>query len=87
MSTSGFEHVKPGDKLLRLISSARIPSEVIVTKVDDDLIYAGVTSHPVTLDPEQGWTFDRATGIEVDELLGFGPKYGISGSWISRVLE
>jgi len=28
-----------------------------------------------------GWEFDRATGMEIDEQLGWGPE-GETGSWI-----
>ena len=35
--------------------------ELKVTKVDDKLIHCG------------DWTFDRVTGAEVDEDLGWGP--------------
>ncbi len=28
-----------------------------------------------------GWEFERATGMEIDEELGWGPD-GVTGSWI-----
>jgi hypothetical protein len=28
------------------------------------------------------WTFDRATGAEIDDDLGWGPAYGRTGSYL-----
>jgi len=53
-----FEHIKPGDQVTRLICGT-MPMELKVTKVDDKLIHCGP------------WTFDRVTGGEVDEDLGW----------------
>jgi len=53
-----FEHVKKGDTVTRLIGGT-LPMELKVTKVDDKLIHCG------------DWTFDRVTGGEVDEDLGW----------------
>lgn len=69
-----FGHVKAGDTVLRMIGG-RIPMELLVTDVTDDLILCSTPSGSVG-----GWTFDRATGVEVDELLKWGPKYGVTGS-------
>lgn len=41
-----------------------------VTKVDDELIHCGL------------WTFDRATGMEVDHDLRWGPMYGVTGTFL-----
>lgn len=56
-----YESIKPGDKVTRLICGF-MPMEMTVTKVDDTLIHCG------------DWTFDRNTGAEVDEDLGWGPQ-------------
>lgn len=63
---------KVGDTVIRLLAG-QIPMELTVTKVDDELIHCGA------------WTFDAEMGIEVDEDLGWGPKYGFTGSYISEV--
>jgi hypothetical protein len=47
--------------------------ELPVTEVTDDLIVCGGPN---------GWRFDRLTGIEVDEDLGWGPQFGVSGSFL-----
>lgn len=74
-----FEYVKEGDTVHRLLAET-VHMRLKVTKVDEKLIYCGTSESPVTLDPTQGWTFDRKTGVEVDEELGWGPQYGITGS-------
>lgn len=53
-----FEHVKEGDTVTRLICGF-LPMELKVTKVDEKLIHCG------------DWTFDKVTGAEVDEDLGW----------------
>ncbi len=50
-----------GDVINRMLART-IPMKLRVTDVDDTLIHTG-----------GGWTFDRATGAEVDEDLGWGP--------------
>lgn len=66
-----FGHIKPGDQVMRYLSSAEIPMRLTVTHVDDRFIYcAGL----------DGWKFDRKTGAEVDEELGWGalnPETGV----------
>lgn len=64
-----FEHIKPGDQVTRLICGT-MPMELNVTRVDDKLIHCGP------------WTFDRVTGGEVDEDLGW-TAYS-SGSVLKR---
>lgn len=75
-----FSHVKVGDVVERLLAGI-IPMNLEVTKVDDTLIYCATPAG------NDAWTFDRKTGIEVDEELGFGPDKGISGSYLTRVVE
>jgi hypothetical protein len=58
-----FESVKTGDVVTRMLAGV-IPCELNVTDVDDKLIHCGP------------WTFDRVTGAEVDEDLGWGPGPG-----------
>lgn len=45
-----------------------------VTEVDDELIFCGPKG--------TGWSFDRATGAEVDHGLGWGPMYGRTGTFL-----
>lgn len=67
-----FRSVKVGDRVVRLLAG-ELPMELVVTEVSDGVIVCG--------GPE-GWRFDRATGIEVDEELGWGPRFGITGSYL-----
>ena len=64
--------VRAGDVVTRLLGGS--PMDLKVTLVDEKLIYCGK--------PGVGWSFDRATGVEVDEELGWGPQFGITGSYL-----
>ena len=63
-----FYAVQAGFRVHRLMAGS-IPMTLTVTEVTEQLIVCG-----------GGWTFDRRTGIEVDEDLGWGLDYGITGS-------
>jgi hypothetical protein len=63
-----FEHIKPGDRVTRMLGGT-IPQELIVQNVTDTII-------------DCGWTFDRKTGAEVDEDLGWGPPPKLTGSFL-----
>jgi len=64
-----------GQKVMRYLSSARIPMPMIVTNVHEGLVSCGP------------WTFDDASGIEEDPELGWGASSGITGSWIEEISE
>lgn len=66
-----FSDVKVGDTVTRLLAEV-VPMQLVVTAVDERLIYCG------------DYTFDRATGFEVDEELHMGPQSGIIGSRLLR---
>jgi hypothetical protein len=51
--------VKVGDAVRRMLAGS-LPMDLKVTAVDDDFIHCGP------------WKFDRTTGAEVDEDLGWG---------------
>lgn len=59
-----FSHIRPGDKVVRMLAGV-VRSELNVSFVTDDLIICGPK--------ETGWTFCRKTGVEIDEELGWGP--------------
>ena len=71
--------VKPGDIIVRKFGSevGSPEMEMLVTEVDDELIYVG--------EKGVGWTFDKVTGAEVDDDLRWGPQYGRTGSQIVAV--
>jgi hypothetical protein len=66
-----FRGVKVGDSVTRLLAGS-IPMVLVVTGVDDRFIHCG----------EGGWKFDRESGLEVDEELGWGPQFGLTGSFL-----
>src|ERR1041385_4195687 len=68
---ASFGDVRPGDLVVRCLGGA--PMELRVTSVDEAFIYCG--------DPGIGWKFDRDSGVEVDEEIGWGPAFGIVGSY------
>jgi hypothetical protein len=55
-----------GDTVTRMLAGI-IPMELVVDRVDDDRVYCGP------------YVFDRETGAEIDEELGWGAK-GCAGS-------
>lgn len=67
-----FRAVGVGDTVTRLLAGS-IPMSLVVTDIDERFIHCGGPG---------GWKFDRSTGIEVDEELGWGPQFGISGSYL-----
>jgi hypothetical protein len=67
-----FWSVRAGDRVTRILGGA--PMVLCVTDVDERLIHCGPRG--------SGWTFDRETGAEVDEELGWGPKFGVTGSYL-----
>jgi len=59
--------LKPGDTVVRMLAG-EIPMPLKVTEVTEDLIKCGP------------WQFDRATGAELDEELGWTVEK--TGSWL-----
>jgi hypothetical protein len=50
-----------GDRVVRMLAGT-IPMELVVTAVTEERIICGA------------WEFDRTTGAEIDEDLGWGPQ-------------
>lgn len=67
----GFRDLKVGDTVTRMLAG-KIPMKVVITQVDDNLITCA-----------GGWTFDRNTGVEEDEYLEWGVKFGVTGSYLA----
>jgi hypothetical protein len=78
-----YRHLKTGSSVTRLLAGT-IPMPMRVLRVDTRLIYC--TPREMTLKAavrrELIWTFDRVTGAEIDDGLGWGPAYGITGSFL-----
>ena len=60
-----------GNVVTRWLAS-NIPMDFKITEVTDDRIIGG------------DWIFDRTTGAEIDEYLGWGPPPLATGSFISE---
>lgn len=66
-----FEHLKVGDYVTREMCGLK--EKWKVTSITSELITIGM-----------GWTFDPKTGAEVDDYLRWGPKYGVTGSFLIK---
>jgi hypothetical protein len=64
-----FRQLQVGDAVTRMLAGS-IPMRLVVTAIEGEIIRCGA------------WTFDGEGGFEVDEDLGWGPKTGITGSFI-----
>ena len=64
-----FSNLQVGDVVTRMLGGS-VPMMLTISAVTDTLIICG------------GWKFCRKTGVEIDEGLGWGPQYGITGSFL-----
>lgn len=67
-ATYNPEEIRVGSVVRRMLAGT-IPVDLIVQKIENGVI-------------DCGWTFDLATGAEIDKDLGWGPKYGVTGSYL-----
>ncbi len=65
----GFENLRVGDVVVRMLAGT-LPIKLQVSDITDQLIVCSA------------WQFDRATGAEIDEELGWGPPPLMTGSYI-----
>lgn len=66
-----FRDLKVGDIVTRKLGGV-VPMKLRITEVTDTLIICG------------WWKFDRETGVEEDEDLGWGVAFGKTGSYLSE---
>ena len=78
-----FTDLKVGDRVNRRIGDNGPIMLMEVVDLGDDLIECGAVHGKSVLRFE--WTFDRKTGAEVDDYLKWGPKYGITGTYLERI--
>ncbi len=64
-----LKDLQVGDKVTRWLAGS-IPMPLKVTAVTETIIECA------------DWTFDRATGAEIDDFLGWGPPPKMTGSYI-----
>lgn len=69
MAKTGFENLKVGDVVTRMLAGT-IPVRLSVSAITDRIITCST------------WEFDRATGAEIDEELGWGPPPLMTGSYL-----
>ena len=70
--------VKKGDTVRRMLAGT-IPMDVKVTDLTEEKILCGKEG--------DGWEFDRRTGAEIDDFLGWGAPPKMTGSFLAGVLE
>jgi hypothetical protein len=70
--------LKVGDMVTRMLAGT-IPMELRVTEITDTEILCGPRN--------VGYMFDKATGYEIDEELGWGSPPRMSGSFIKVTNE
>lgn len=74
--------VKVGDRMIRLLGGV-VPVEVIVGIVNETTFKVGSADGVISV--EDGWTFSKKTGAEIDEDLGWDGETH-TGSFISKKL-
>lgn len=80
---TSFEHLKPGDKVIRILGG-KVRMQMQVTMIDGNYITCAAIQKNDTLF-YGGWKFNRTNGFEEDEEIGWGTKFGVTGSYL--VLE
>lgn len=79
-----FSGLKPGDQVKRVMGGAIIMLMKVEVVTEDHIFCNAVdTNFP----QEEMWKFDRKTGAEEDEGLGWGVKFGITGSQLQLVAQ
>jgi hypothetical protein len=73
-----FAHLQVGDQVKRLLAGV-IVMPMVVIKVDEKTITCNAIEENGSI-VEGEWKFDRDTGVEEDEYLGWGRTYSVSGS-------
>lgn len=66
---SRFDHLKVGDEVTRMLAGS-IPMKLKVIAIEDGVLTCGA------------WTFDQATGAEIDDDLNWGPPPKRTGSFL-----
>ena len=68
-----YSNIKVGMRVKRLLAGS-IEMDLNVTEVTEQTIACGP------------WVFDKKSGAEIDEDLGWGPQFGRTGSYIKGVV-
>lgn len=78
-----FSYLKPGDTITRLLGG-KISMKMVVREVGDTLLTCDAIDKDSGKLFRGGWTFDRKTGTEEDHELGWGVKFGVTGSFLVK---
>ncbi len=73
MVIMGFEKLRVGDVVVRMLAGT-LPMKLQVSDITDQLIVCSA------------WRFDKVTGAEIDEELGWGPPPLMTGSYLDPLL-
>jgi len=78
-----FEYLKVGDEVTRMLAG-RFPVKLKVLAIRADRIICGndIINGTEPDDENEGWSFDLATGAEIDEFLNWGPPPKMTGSYL-----
>jgi len=83
-----FEDLKVGDRVYRMMGGRDKPwMEMEVMEIKDNLLVCGAIVQDGGKELvvfKGGWTFDRNSGLEEDDDLQWGLKYGKTGSYLKR---
>lgn len=74
-----FNHLKPGDRVVRCMGG--LDMQMVVREIKSGLIVCDAVQADGSVFLG-GWTFDPATGAEEDPDLEWGVKYGATGSFL-----
>ncbi len=89
ISMPSFQDIKIGNILNRRIGHNGPSMRMIVVHIDELLLYCDAyPERPLHgLDMSECWKFSRNTGCEEDEDLGWGDRFGITGSYLEHDVE
>lgn len=81
-----FEHLKAGDRVDRYLGGDKFFMEMEVVEIRGNLLVCAAVHREkdgtITGLFRGGWTFDRKTGVEEDDDMEWGVKYGATGTYL-----
>lgn len=75
--------VKVGDVVVRVMGVGGPEMRLRVFAIENGCVLCRPPTMPNFPDH---WTFDVATGAEIDHDLRWGPQYGQTGTWIKSII-
>lgn len=79
-AVDSFLEVKPGDIIVRHFYGTEL--ELVVSRIDDDIIYTKFGDDDDYISDEESWMFYRDTGFEYDPELGATKENNFTFSWL-----